>query len=118
MTFHLHEEVAAVEHADGKPVEHGHVPYVTVTGTGVFSVTVRFEDGDEQWFWLDTEGRPWDVSGRWRLCPVCSFCDMPILGTPVEDDHDPLHRKWCTGECRDASAEGWAGQHYGAAVAT
>lgn len=119
MTFRINEEVALVEHDDkGHPVEHATVYYGTMTQVREFSARARFADGTVRYFMADRQDRLWRESGRWRLVPVCSFCDMPVMGTPVEDDDDPLHRKWCSGECRDASAEGWGAQHYGAGVAT
>jgi len=120
MTFHLHEEVAAVEHADStrQPREGGKVKLATVTKLGGIYVQVRYEGGALDGFYAESGWRAWDGEFRWRLMPLCSRCELPILGTPVEDDCDPLHRKWCSGECRDASDEGAYEQRYPSGVAT
>ena len=100
MTFRLHEEVALVQHDDtGRPIEHATVYYGTVTEVRLLSVRARGDDGAEELFLIDSKGRAWRDGGRWRLVPVCAFCDMPILGTPVTSEGDPLDRKWCSGEC-------------------
>ena len=117
MTFRKHDDVAVIEYVSGNPAEDGPVTYGTVTLSALCSVTVRFDTAEDWYFMLDSQGRAWRESGRWRLVPVCGFCDMPILGTPVGEG-DPAGRKWCTEECRTASAEGWGAQHYGAGVAT
>ena len=119
-TFSQHQDVAAVEHDDStrQPREGGKVKLATVTQLGGIYVQVRYEGGALDGFYAESGWRAWDGEFRWRLMPLCSRCELPILGTPVEDDCDPLHRKWCTAECQTASAEGWGAQHYGAAVAT
>jgi len=113
--FRQHQEVAAVEHEDaGNPLESGAVHYGTVTEARLCSVTARFGDGNEQLFLLDSRGSAWRESGRLRLVPVCR-CDEPITGTPVTDQSG---HPFCTEDCRDDDAATWAGQHYGAGVAT
>ena len=49
---------------------------------------------------------------------LCHRCEEPITGTPVTDDDDPLHRVWCSEECRDAAAEASHEQRCQPGVAT
>ena len=115
MTFRQHQEVAVVEHdATGFPLEGGRVLLATVTEARQCSVRARFADGTERLFLLDSRDRAWRESGRWRLVPVCR-CDKPITDTPVTDQSG---HPFCSVDCRDDDAATWAGQHYGAGVAT
>ena len=110
--FRKGDDVAAVEHDDtGKPVEFGQVQYGTVTQASPLSVVAIFVDEGDWYFEADASGQMWCDGGRRRLVPVCLYCDMPILG-------DPTGRKWCSGECRDASDEGAYEQRYPSGVAT
>ena len=52
-----------------------------------------------------------DDGHSYRVVPVCCSCGEPITGTPVYAHDDPLHREWCSEECRDASAEESYEQH-------
>ena len=117
--FRQHQEVAVVEHDDaGEPLEHGQVLYATVTEVRPLSARALFGDGDEWLFLLDSRDRAWREAGRWRLVPVCTFCDMPVPGTPVTSPGDQAGRLYCTEECRDADAEAAQEQHYPSGVAT
>ena len=117
VTFRQHQEVAVVEHDDStrQPREGGKVISATVTAVDCNAVLVRYGDrGVPDAFWLSG----WRVETRgefrWRLVHVCC-CDKPITGTPVTDQSG---HPFCTEDCRDDDAGAWAGQHYGAGVAT
>ena len=117
--FRQHQDVAVVEHDDaGKPLEHGQVLYATVTEVRPLSARALFGDGDEWLFLLDSRDRAWREAGRWRLVPVCRFCDMPVMGTPHADPSDPLHRLYCGEERSDADDEAAQEQHCPSGVAT
>jgi hypothetical protein len=111
--FRLHQDVAVVECGpfNGKVRAHGETFYACVTDASLCSVRVRFGDGDEWTFLLDSSDRAWNDGGRWRLVPLCHYCESPILGEPVTDE-GPAHREWCSDECHDESAEAdWEMRH-------
>lgn len=116
--FRRYQDVAAVEHDEaGKPVEGGQILPATVTDPRMLSVLARFADRNEWYFLLDSCGRAWRESGRWRLVPVCR-CELPVLGEPVTDPNDPTAREFCSDECRDSAAEASYEQRYQPGVAT
>jgi hypothetical protein len=39
---------------------------------------------------------------------TCHHCGDPITTNPVADEHDPMGRVFCTSDCRDDEATGWA----------
>lgn len=117
--FRKGDDVAAVEHDAGKPLEHGQVLYATVTEVRPLSVAAMDGAGDEWYFMIDREGHPWCEGGRWRLVPACAFCDMPVTGDVVVTPWaDPEERKWCSEECLTASDEAAGEQYYPSGVAT
>jgi len=50
--------------------------------------------------------------------PECHRCTLPITGTPVAAEDDPLHRPFCSDGCRDGAAEASHEQRYQPGVAT
>jgi hypothetical protein len=103
--FTVHQDVAAVEHDEaGNPVEGAPVFYGTVTEVGPCSVTARIGAAGPWPFLLDSRNRAWREAGRWRLVPLCR-CELPILGEPVTDPDDPLHREFCSGDCLTTASE-------------
>ena len=120
-TFRVHDDVAVVEcdATTGKPIEGGTAVRATVIQAGGIYVEIRYENGSKAAYYQESGWRAWHGGEvRRRLVPFCHRCELPILGTPVTDPDDPLDRKYCRDECRDADAEAWAAGHYGAAVAT
>ena len=117
--FRVDQDVIVIECDEaGKPREGAPYLYGTVAEAGPCSVSARFGDGTGWLFLLDSRGRAWRDSGRLRLVAACHRCGFPVLGTPVTADDDPLHRQWCSEECRDSEAEASYEQHYPSGVAT
>ena len=116
--FRVDQDVIVIEYDEaGKPREGGAYLYGTVAEAGPCSVSARFGDGTTWLFLLDSRDRAWRDGGRLRLVAACHRCEFPALA-PVVDPDDPLHRVWCSEECRDAAAEASYEGHYPSGVAT
>ena len=123
--FRQHQEVAVVEHDDStrQPREGGKVHYATVTDVTKAYIIVSYHDrsvygGKRDQFWEGSGWRAWDGWFRWRLVPLCTRCERPVLGTPRTDPSDPLKRQYCGEECSDADDEARYEQRYPSGVAT
>lgn len=121
------QDVAVVEHdpATHQPLKGGMVFAEIIASTNATRTTIK--GGETKVIGLKpgpfdtaTGWAAWTGAGyRWRLVALCYFCGEPVTGEPVTQPEDPApKRTWCTEDCREDSAEAWAGQHYPSGVAT